>query len=220
MGENSAAMQVVSLNLSQGETQMWQGRRVESGIFKKSVSRRVRVHRMGIEGDHVADLTVHGGEHKAVYAYALEHYDFWNRELGRELAHGAFGENLTIRNFPEDDVCVGDTFTVGEAVLQAVQPRLPCFKLGMRFEDPGMIRRFVNAARWGVYFRVVKEGTVAAGDAVKRLERDAGRFPLGDIALLAVASEKDPAMLRRALAIPALPPNWRNDFSEWLGGPF
>lgn len=209
-------MQLVSVNVSRGVTVPWKGQNIETGIFKKPVLGAIRVRRMNIDGDRQSDLSVHGGEYKAVYAYALEHYAWWQNELGRDLPYGAFGENLTIAEFREDEVCVGDVIRIGTAELQAVQPRLPCFKLGLRFNDAKMIRRFLDSGRWGIYFRVLKEGALAAGDQVEWAHRDSACFPVPELAKLHLAPRKTASSLRHALSTTALPPDWRDDFTDDL----
>ncbi len=165
-------MDVVSVNVSAGTLIEWQGRRVLTGIFKKPVNHRVRVRKLGLDGDRQGDLTVHGGELKAVYSYSVANYEWWNRELGRVLPPGMFGENLTIDGLDEGAIAVGDRFSVGTAILEAVQPRLPCYKLGLKFGDQMMVKRFMRSGRFGTYFRVVREGDVGAGDEVHLLHHD------------------------------------------------
>ena len=165
-------MHVASVNISAGTVIEWQGRRVLTGIFKKPVAYRVRVRKHGLDGDRQADLTVHGGELKAVYSYSVANYEWWNREMGRVLPPGMFGENLTIDGLDEGAVAVGDRFIVGTTILEAVQPRLPCYKLGLRFGDQVMVKRFMQSGRFGTYFRVVTEGDVVAGDEVHLVHHD------------------------------------------------
>ncbi|MFI5347695.1 MAG: MOSC domain-containing protein [Elusimicrobiota bacterium] len=209
-------MKLVSLNVSMGRTVRWEGRDVETGIFKESVPGPLRVTRHNLEGDRQSDLQVHGGEFKAIYAYSAEHYAWWNRELGRALPYGTFGENLTLEGFTEEEVCVGDRLRVGTAVLEAVQPRFPCFKLGIRFGDMGIVEKFLDSGRFGVYFRVAEEGVVAAGDSGEWVHRDPARFPVPEILRLSAAPSKPAAELRRALSAKALPPSWREKFSRRL----
>jgi MOSC domain-containing protein YiiM len=209
-------MRVRQVSVSPGCVVTWRGRTVETGIFKKPLRGRVMLRRGGVEGDRQADLRVHGGENKAVYAYSADHYAFWRRELGRRLRSGAFGENLTIERLAEHDTCVGDVFQVGEALLQAVQPRLPCFKLGVRFDDPTMPRRFMRAGRFGVYFRVIEEGSVCAGELVERVQRDPVAFPVPALVGLLDPATRDPEETRRALACAALPLQWRETLARAL----
>ncbi|HEX6250557.1 MAG TPA: MOSC domain-containing protein [Gemmatimonadaceae bacterium] len=207
-------MRIVSVNVSAGRVVEWRGRLVETGIFKEPVANRVRVRRLNLDGDRQADRRVHGGEFKAVYAYSAGHYPWWQAELARPLPYGMFGENLTVEEFTEEEVCIGDEFRAGSALLQAVQPRLPCFKLGIRFGDAGMVKRFMEAGRFGVYFRVVEEGAVAAGDVITRERRDPARFPVKALANLHARARFDPMMLRRALQLSALPPEWAERLRE------
>jgi MOSC domain-containing protein YiiM len=201
-------MRLVSVNVSAGRVVSWRGKRIETGIFKEPVAGRVMVRRSNLDGDRQADGSVHGGEHKAVYAYAAGHYARWRRELSREIPFGMFGENLTIEAFPEHDVCVGDVFRVGGALLEAVQPRLPCFKLGIRFDDARMVKRFMRSGRFGVYFRVVEEGDVGTGDAVERVHLDPMRFPVSALVRLLDPALRGSPLMRRALALKALAPGW------------
>jgi len=207
-------VRVVSVNASLGRTVNWQGRVIETGIFKKPVEGRIFVGKLNLDGDRQSDLNVHGGKYKAVYAYALEHYNWWRRKLRQDLPFGAFGENLTIEGFPEEEVCVGDSIRVGEALLQAVQPRLPCFKLGIRFNDAKMVKHFFESGRWGVYFRVLETGFVASGDFVSWVDRDPLRFPIPELVRLHLSRNKDPAKLKIALKLNALPPEWRENLLE------
>lgn len=165
-------MRVRSVNVSAGTLIEWQGRRVLTGIFKRPVSGRVRVHALGLDGDRQGDLTVHGGTFKAVYSYSSINYDWWARELGRELPDGMFGENLTIDGLDESAVVVGERFAIGSTILEAVQPCRPCYKLGVRFGDLGMVKRFMESGRYGTYYRVIEEGDIGAGDEVRRIHRD------------------------------------------------
>jgi MOSC domain-containing protein YiiM len=165
-------MRVASVNVSAGTIIEWQGRRMLTGIFKKPVAERVRVRKLGLDGDRQGDLTVHGGELKAVYSYSVANYEWWNRELGRVLPPGMFGENLTIDGLDEETIGVGDCFSIGAIILEAVQPRLPCYKLGLRFGDQMMVRRFMRSGRFGTYFRVVSEGDVCTGDEVHLVHHD------------------------------------------------
>lgn len=212
-------MRIVSVNVSRGRTVLWKGREIETGIFKEPVEGPVRVGRMNLEGDKQSDLRVHGGEHKAVYAYSADHYGWWRSELGRTLPFGAFGENLTIEGFPEEEVCIGDRFRAGSAVLEAVQPRLPCFKLGLRFEDDSIVERFLDSERWGVYFRVVEEGVLSAGDEVAPVSRDPARLPVPEVLRLTLSKTPSPGALKRALAAESLPSSWREKFAGMLRGP-
>ncbi len=169
-------MRVVSVNVSLPKTVEWQGRRVTTAIFKEPVEGRIRIRRTGLVGDRQADPSVHGGPLKAVYAYPSEHYPFWRRELGRtDLPWGSFGENLTTDGLSEETIRIGDRLRVGSAILTITQPRLPCYKLGVRFERLDMVRRFLASGRSGFYLAVVEPGDVAAGDAIELLGRVEGQ---------------------------------------------
>lgn len=192
------------------------GREVWTSIFKTTVPGPVLVRRHNLEGDRQADPSVHGGEYKAVYAYAAEHYAYWEAQLGRDLAPGSFGENLLISGLEEPAVTIGQVFGVGTSQLEATAPRLPCFKLGLRFGDPSMVKAFARAGRFGLYFRVVAEGRVAVGDEVRSLLRPAFAVPAYEIARLALQDRGDAAGLRRLIAVEGLDPGWREHFARTL----
>ncbi len=175
-------MRVLSVNVGLPRDVIWRRRTVSTAIFKEPVTGPVHVSGVNLAGDLQADLEVHGGPDKAIYAYRAEHYEPWQRELGRVLPWGMFGENLTVEGMPpEDEIAIGDRLRVGTAELQVTQPRLPCYKLGIRFDDAGMVRRFHEAGRTGIYLRIVGDGDVAAGDSIEFLARDPNRVPiLGD----------------------------------------
>lgn len=155
---------VISVNIAHVRTLSWRGREVETGIFKEPAAGAVEAGRLGLAGDVQADLRVHGGERKAVYVYPVEHYAFWHDEFpGRTLTPGAFGENLTTTGVLEEEVREGDRLQIGAAIFEVTTPRLPCFKLALKFDEPQMIRRFVAAGRPGFYLSVVQPGRVEAG---------------------------------------------------------
>jgi len=208
---------VLSVNVGQPREVSWRGSPVSTSIFKSPVSGRVRVAGVNLAGDRQADLTVHGGPDKAVYAYPAEHYPIWERELGRELAWGAFGENLTVSGLPlEDAICVGDRLRVGSAELLVVQPRLPCFKLGIAFNDPGMLRRFLVSGRTGYYLRIESPGDLAAGDEIVVVERHEARVPVSEVTRLLTRHRHDVDGLRRVLSLAALPQDLRPGFEAAL----
>jgi len=176
------AMHVVSVNVSLPKTVEWQGRKVTTAIFKEPVEGRVRIRRTGLVGDRQADPSVHGGPAKAVYAYPSEHYPFWRRELERaDLSWGSFGENLTTEGLEERTLRIGDRLRVGSALLQVTQPRMPCYKLGIRFGRLDMVRRFLASGRSGFYLAINEEGDVAAGDPIELLETDNGLPTVSDV---------------------------------------
>ncbi|HTR03645.1 MAG TPA: MOSC domain-containing protein [Thermoanaerobaculia bacterium] len=163
---------LVSVNVGRPRTIEVAGHPVTTGIFKEPVPSRVRIGRTNVEGDAQADLTVHGGPDKAVYAYDASAYTYWRAALGRELASGHFGENLTVEGLPETEVRLDDVYRVGGAVLQVSQPRTPCYKLSLRMELPDFGVRFLESRRTGYYLRVLEEGEVGAGDAIRLEQRD------------------------------------------------
>jgi len=199
---------------------MWHGRRVTTGIYKDAVQGRVRLRKLNLDGDRQADLTVHGGKYKAVYCYPLSHYEYWKRESpGRELPMGTFGENFTIDGLPEDSVHIGDRFSVGSAEVIVTQPRLPCYKLGVRFQSDDMVKRFLASGRTGFYFAVTQEGEVGAGYEVKVISREPNSVPVSEITRLYIAkryAEDDVASVERALRVASLPEAWKEYFRERL----
>jgi MOSC domain-containing protein YiiM len=193
---------------------------VRTGIWKTPVSGPMHLTRLNLAGDGQADLVNHGGLDKAVYGYPCEHYPLWRRELERpELAPGGFGENLTTEGLLEHAVCIGDRFRIGSAVLEVSQPRSPCFKLGIRFGDPRMVRRFQESGRSGFYLRVIEEGVLAAGDAIVRIATGAGGLTVAEVNRLWFAAPADRAGAARAAALPTLAASWREAFAERLAGP-
>lgn len=202
---------------------MWHGTSVTTGIFKEPVEGRVRLRKLNLDGDRQADLTVHGGEFKAVYCYPLAHYDYWKRELpGRDLPTAIFGENFTIDGFLEDSVQLGDKFSVGSAEVVVTQPRLPCYKLGVRFGSDDMVKRFLASGRTGFYLAVTREGEVGAGDEFNLLARDPNAVTVSEITRLYVAkrySADDVASVHRALLVTALPEGWKQYLRERIQKP-
>lgn len=210
-------MHIISVNVGLPRDVDWKGKRVSTGIFKQPVGGRVVARTLNLDGDRQADLRVHGGAEKAVYAYPAEHYDYWRRELpGMTLPWGMFGENLTTVGLLEDAVNVGDRFRVGAALLQATQPRLPCFKLGLTFGRQDMVRRFLKSGRYGWYFAVVEEGEVGAGDTIGRVHRDGHDITVADIARLYIDEPHNIALVQRAIEHEGLPEGWRAYFQERL----
>ena len=202
-------MRVESVNVGMPREVEWHGRKVLTGIFKSPVATRLMVRRLNIDGDGQADLTVHGGPDKAIYAYPSEHYGYWTERLGRELTPGIFGENLTTAGLLEDAVCIGDEFRVGTARLIVTQPRLPCYKLGIRFDDPGIVKSFMQAGKPGIYFAVREEGAVEPGDPIECIAEDGSRITVAEMFRLVLERDPDPGALRRLLGVPALAAVWR-----------
>jgi MOSC domain-containing protein YiiM len=207
-------MRLVSLNVGLPREVNWHGQNVTTGIFKQPVSGRVALRRLNLDGDCQADLTAHGGEYKAVYGYPVEHYAYWKKELpDRDLPFAVFGENFTTEGLMETSVHLGDRFSVGSAEVVVTQPRLPCYKLGIRFQSDWMVKRFLASARTGFYFAVAGEGKVGAGDKIKLLSRDPEAVPVSEITRLYVAkrfTDDDAAVLQRALRVEAFPESWKS----------
>lgn len=210
-------MHVVSVNVGKPRELEWKGRIVSTSIFKQAVVGRIAVQTLDLDGDQQADLSVHGGPEKAIYAYSTEHYDYWRQELpDMTLPWGMFGENLSIAGFHEDDIYIGDQFRVGTALLQATQPRFPCYKLGIRFGHDDMVKRFLHAGRYGVYFAVLQTGTVEAGDTVERVYRDPHNVVVSDIVRLYVHDKHNTALMRRVIEHEGVPAGWRDYFREQI----
>ncbi|MCU1243493.1 MAG: hypothetical protein JWO71_4219 [Candidatus Acidoferrum typicum] len=213
-------MKIVSLNVGLPRDVMWHGRVVTTGIYKSPVEGRIILRTLNLDGDGQADLTVHGGEYKAVYCYTVEHYEYWKKELpGQELPMGMFGENFTTDGLPENSVHLGDRFSVGSAEVVVTQPRLPCYKLGVRFQSDDMVRRFLASGRTGFYLAVTREGKVGVGDEIKVISRDANAVPVSEVTRLYIAkrfAQDDVKSLRRALQVPVLPESWKEYFRERL----
>jgi MOSC domain-containing protein YiiM len=209
-------MKLIAVSVGQPRVASWRGKLVETGIFKTPLNGPVTVRRLNLDGDRQADLSVHGGAEKAVYGYPAEHYAFWRAELGEGQPWGAFGENLTTAGLDEESLHIGDRLRIGAAELVVTQPRLPCFKLGVRFGRPDMVKRFLASGRTGFYFAVQREGQVAAHDPIAIIERDPRAVTVADITRIATVNKDDLATLRRALAVPALAESWRIYFADVL----
>ncbi len=211
-------MKLVSVSVGLPREVIWHGRSVTTGIFKEPVTGRVALRTLNLDGDRQADLTVHGGEYKAVYCYPLEHYAYWKKELpGRELPMGMFGENFTTSGLNENEVHLGDRFAAGSAEVVVTQPRLPCHKLGVRFGSDDMVKKFLASGRVGFYLAVTREGEVDAGDEITVISRDANAVPVSEITRLYVLKRwgtEELASLRRALQVAALPEDWKDYFRE------
>ena len=210
-------MRLISVNVGLPRPVPYQDGIVSTGIYKEPVAGPVWVRRLNLDGDGQADLKVHGGEHKAVYAYPLEHYAFWSRELGRnDLGYGQFGENLTVEGLLEEQVNIGDVYRIGKALLQVSQPRAPCFKLGIRMGDAGFVARFAAANRTGFYLRVLEEGRVAAGDAIVLAERAKDSVSVSSAFRLRHGTGGTRAEYERAARVSAFSPGWRMAFEKRL----
>lgn len=210
-------MRVISVNvgLPRNITTPGETFPVQTAIWKSPVEGPVALREHNLAGDRQADLRVHGGPNKAVYAYPSEHYEFWRGELpDAELGWAAFGENLTTAGLLETDVCVGDELSIGTAVLRVTQPRLPCFKLGVRFGRLDMVKRFLRSRRTGFYFQVAREGSLEAGDPITRTPAAYPSITIAEMVELFTSTAPNEEVLRRALGVPMLPPFWRETFER------
>ena len=210
-------MKLLSINVGRPRPVPYRDGVVSTGIYKEPVTGPVWARRLNLDGDGQADLKVHGGEHKAVYAYPFEHYAFWFREAGRnDIAYGQFGENLTVEGLLEGQVNIGDAYCIGEALLQVSQPRSPCFKLGIRMGDEQFPARFAAENRTGFYLRVLEEGRIAAGDAIMLAECAKDSVSVSSAFRLRHGTGGTRAEYERAVQISAFSPSWRAAFEKRL----
>jgi MOSC domain-containing protein YiiM len=213
-------MKLLSVNEGLPRDVAWRGGTVRTSIFKSPVPGRVRVRRLNLDGDQQSDLSVHGGPDKAVYAYPSEHYAYWRQELpGTDLPWGAFGENFTTEGLAEGTLRIGDRLRAGSAEFVVTQPRMPCYKLGIRLDRPDMVKRFLRSGRNGFYLAVVREGDVAAGDSFELVARSESDVTVADVAGLYTADAANQELLRRVSELPALPLSWREYFRQRLWEP-
>jgi MOSC domain-containing protein YiiM len=210
-------MKVISVAAGRPKEVTWRGTAVRSSIWKTPIEGRVRVLTLGLEDDQQSDLTVHGGVDKAVYVYPSEHYGSWQSELPElDFPWGAFGENLTTEGLLEEQMHVGDRLRMGSAEFVVTQPRMPCYKLGVRFDRTDMVKRFLQSKRSGFYLAVLREGEVGAGDSIEFMERQTSGVTITDIVNLYTADFRDEELLRRAVESPALPDGWKDHFRQML----
>lgn len=218
-------MKLLSVNCGLPREVLWRGQTVTTSIYKDPVAGRIALRTLNLDGDRQSDLTVHGGKDKAVYFYPIEYYSYWQSELeGPALAYGAFGENFTVEGLAqnalaEDKIHVGDRFSIGSAEVTVTQPRLPCYKLGIRFGRDDMIKRLLQSRRTGFYAAVTREGDVGAGDKLTLLSQESDSVPVSDITRLYLAKDYSPddaRQVRRAIATKALPESWSAWFQEKL----
>ena len=221
---HAPVQRVVSVNVGLPRQVRWMDHTVETGIFKSPIGGRVAVRTLNLDGDQQADLSVHGGPDKAVYAYPSEHYEYWREQLPNyrfdEPAWGQYGENVTTEGLLEDVVHIGDRFRIGTVELQVTQPRLPCYKLGIRFGRPDMLKRFLKSECTGFYLRVLAEGELGAGDAITLISREPHAVRVVDLVQIYSRPRQNVDALRelflRALAVNALPSGWRDELQERL----
>jgi ferredoxin-NADP reductase/MOSC domain-containing protein YiiM len=208
---------VLSVNVGMPADVSWQGNTVHTGIWKRSVAGPRMVRRLNVDGDGQGDLGGHGGEMRAVLVYQIQSYDYWQRYLKRDdFTYGQFGENFTVDGLPDDEVCIGDRYRIGEAEFEVTQPRVTCYRVGVRMREPGMPSLLVSHHRPGFYMRVITEGHVSAGDEIARTRTGPGRLSVADTDALLYLPGHDPARLRTALGIPALSPGWQGSFRDML----
>ena len=217
---NISSTKLVSLNVARPRLVVYQGKTINTGIFKEPVSGPVQLRPLNLDGDRQADLTVHGGPYKAVYGYPSEHYPFWRQELpGMNLPWGMFGENFTTTGLAEDELHVGDRFQIGSAIVMVRQPRIPCYKLAAKFRRDDILERFLLSGRSGFYFSVEQEGSVAVDDDFQLLKRNEDGITIAEMNRLFVREKYNQDLLRRAIETAALPADWREYFSERLDRP-
>lgn len=210
-------MKLISVNVGLPRLLAWQGTTFKTGIFKSPMQGPAMLRATNLDGDRQADLTVHGGPDKAVYAYPAEHFSAWETELQEpKLPWGSFGENFTTEGMVEVEVFIGDRYRIGSAVVMVTTPRLPCFKLAAKFKRDDIIKRFVQSGRSGFYFSVIEEGEVAAGDAIALLERETLTLSVAEVNRLYTSAAPDREKLRRALDVQSLPKGWRDRFRARL----
>jgi MOSC domain-containing protein YiiM len=214
-------MKLLSVNVGLPREIEWNGRIIRTSIFKAPIPGRVRVNKLNLEGDQQSDLSVHGGVDKAVYVYPSEHYTFWREELPMaDLSWGAFGENFTTEGSLDDrNVHIGDRFRVGSAEFVVTQPRMPCFKLGIRFGRADVVQRFLGSGRAGFYLAVAAEGEVSSGNSIELIERDQHGITIADIVGLYTADATNQDLLNRVTELAALPESWRAYFRKRLWNP-
>ncbi len=208
-------MKLISINVGLPRIVTVNGDPVSTGVFKEPVAGRVMLRTLNLDGDRQADLSVHGGPSKAVYVYPAEHYDYWKRELpGMDLSWGMFGENFTSAGLFESDVNIGDRFSVGSAVVMVTEPRMPCYKLGIKFGRADMVKKFLASERTGFYFAVLQEGEVGAGDPIDLVEKTDPSVRVSDITRLYTRDMHNLGLLRRAVEVEALPESWKSYFHQ------
>ena len=210
-------MKLISVNVGLPRVVMSNGEPVSTGIFKEPVAGRVTLRTLNLDGDRQADLSVHGGPSKAIYVYPSEHYDYWKGELpGMKLPWGMFGENFTTAGLFETQLNIGDKLRVGSAVVMVTEPRMPCYKLGIKFGRSDIVKRFLASERTGFYFAVLQESEVGVGDPIELMESSDRRVRVSDIVQLYTSEKHNVGLLRRAMEVEALPESWKSYFQHRL----
>ena len=208
---------LLSVNVGLPRDRAWRGRTVHTGVWKYPVQGRRMVRRLNIDGDGQGDLAGHGGEQRAVFVYQIESYRYWEDRLGRrDLRYGQFGENFTIEGMPDDEVCIGDRYHIGQALFEVTQPRVTCYRVGIRMNEPRMAALLTSSGKPGFYFRVLQEGEVEAGDEIVKVADGPERMTVAEINALLYLPGHSRRQLERALRIPALSPGWRTSFQALL----
>lgn len=212
-------MHIISLNVARPRLTVYQGRTINTGIFKEPVSGPVQLRTLNLDGDRQADLTVHGGPYKAVYGYPSEHYPYWRQQLERaDLPWGMFGENFTTEGLFETDLHIGDQLRIGTATLVVRQPRMPCYKLAAKFQRDDILDLFLRSGRSGFYFSVEQEGVVQAGDAFEFLGHEPQAISIAEMNRLFVEDKYNVGLIEKAITSPALPEDWRDYLAKRLPG--
>lgn len=210
-------MKIISLNVSLPKEVEFRGNKVSTGIYNEPIEGRVKVRTLNIDGDKQADLTVHGGPDKAVYAYPSEHYPYWRDHYpNHKLDWGMFGENFTTEGLLEENANIGDEYEIGSARFVVTQPRMPCFKLAIKFESSDIIKKMFASAKCGIYFKVLEEGEVRAGDEIKLVRKDENNITIQDMMKTYGKEHQHKELLERALKINALPEGWKSYYNEIL----
>src|SRR4051794_9281778 len=210
---------LLSVNVGLPRDIEWKGRVVHTGIWKEPVRGRCRVQRLNLDGDGQGDLAGHGGEQRAVFVYQVASYRYWQEQLKRtDFVYGHFGENFTIEGLPDDAVCIGDRYQIGSALFEVTQPRVTCYRVGIRMNEPRMPSLLTSSGRPGFYFRVLREGEVGAGDDIVKVGEAKEPMTVAQVNALLYSPDHDPERLRRALRSEALSPGWRSSFEALLQG--
>ncbi len=208
---------LLSVNVGRPREVDWEGRTVRTAIWKEAVDGPRMVRRINIDGDDQADRLAHGGEHRAVFVYQIDSYRHWERELGREdFTYGQFGENFTVEGLPDAEVCIGDRYRIGQALFEVTQPRVTCYRVGIRMDEPAMPTLLVAHHRPGFYLRVLEEGLVQAGEEIEKVAEGPEQLTVAEIDALLYLPNKSRALLERALRVPALSEGWKQSFRELL----
>ncbi len=210
-------MKLLTVSVSLRKEASYQGKVVATGIFKEPVGGRVMLRTLNLDGDQQVDLKGHGGVYKAACVYTIENYDYWSKELGRnDFKHSQFGENFTVEGMSEDEIHVGDVFRIGDARVEVTQPRVPCYRLGIKMENVQFPKMFLQSCRVGFYFRVLQEGEVGAGDTIELLTPDSAGISVRDVCHLYYFDRQNLEDCKKVIQIRALSPGWREGFEDRL----